>query len=330
MITNKLLALVLSLCTTGGAAAGTAANLAQNIETPKFPTESIVQKQISNPQNCGQPLDFTLNLKNSCDAIAPLNNSNEVKDSNSSVDKNCNTSCSVAGDENTCNLDNQCNTENSCNLETQCNDENSCGTNDCTVPVVDEPKVEAPVVDVPKTETPVKEEPKTEAPKVEAPATTPSTTVPAGVPANPNNKSFKYLDTVEKEILTYVNQERSKAGLKPLAWEENMRPIARYKSNNMLQYNYFEHNTPSLNNAGPMDLATKYFKYNTNGYGENIFYSMGYPEATTTAKYLVDQWMNSPGHRANILNPNWTKMSAGVVFSSQGNYVYATQHFSTK
>jgi len=129
--------------------------------------------------------------------------------------------------------------------------------------------------------------------------------------------------------LTYVNQERSKAGLKPLTWEESMRPIARYKSNNMLQYNYFEHNTPSLNNAGPMDLATKYFKYNTNGYGENIFYSMGYSEATTTAKYLVDQWMSSPGHRANILNANWTKMSAGVVFSSQGNYVYATQHFST-
>jgi len=213
MITNKLLALVLSLCTTGGAAAGTAANLANNIEMPKFPTESIVQKQISNPQNCGQPLDFTLNLKNSCDAIAPLNNLNEVKDSNSSVDKNCNTSCSVVGNENACNLDNQCNNENSCNLETQCNDENSCGANDCTVPVVDEsktevlvseapkaeipvadePKVEAPVVDVPKTETPVKEEPKTEAPKVEAPATAPSATVPAGVPANPNNKSFKYL-----------------------------------------------------------------------------------------------------------------------------------------
>ncbi|MPM33748.1 hypothetical protein SDC9_80326 [bioreactor metagenome] len=153
--------------------------------------------------------------------------------------------------------------------------------------------------------------------------------MPSGVPANPNNKSFVYLDSVEKEILTYVNQERSKAGLNPLTWEENMRPIARYKSNNMLQYNYFEHNTPSLNNASPMDLATKYFKYNSNGYGENIFYSQGYPEGTTTAKYLVDQWMNSPGHRANILNANWTKMSAGVVFSSQGNYAYATQHFST-
>ncbi|MEG1795606.1 MAG: CAP domain-containing protein, partial [Clostridium sp.] len=100
--------------------------------------------------------------------------------------------------------------------------------------------------------------------------------------------------------------------------------------NNMLQHNYFAHNTPSLNNASPMDLATKYFKYNTNSYGENLFYSQGYSESTTTAKYLVDQWMNSPGHRANILNANWTKMSAGVVFSSEGNWAYATQHFSTK
>jgi|GEM_PF-887051 len=330
MITNKLLALVLSLCTAGGVTAGTVANT--NCTVPQGPTNAAVQKQVSSDLNNGQTVKFL-------------------------IDKNGNNTCSIAGDKNTCNLNDQCNNDNSCNTGTQCNDENSCGATDCSVPqgsnctisdvtkpntnsgeessnpaapVVEEPKAEAPVSEVPKVETPVKDEPKTEAPKVEAPATTPSTTVPSGVPANPNNKSFKYLDTVEKEILTYVNQERANAGLKPLAWEENMRPIARYKSNNMLQYNYFEHNTPSLNNAGPMDLAAKYFKYNTNGYGENIFYSMGYPEATTTAKYLVDQWMNSPGHRANILNPNWTKMSAGVVFSSQGNYVYATQHFSTK
>jgi len=286
MITNKLLALTLSLFTAGSAATGAAGTATNKTQVPKFPTQQIVQKQTTNPQNSGQTINSSSNSSNASTVTSPQTETPKTE-----------------------------------------------------VPVKEQPKVEAPVtqqpkVEAPKVEPPVKEEPKaelpkTEAPKVETPATTPSTTVPSGVPANPNNKSFVYLDTVEKEILTYVNQERAKAGLNPLTWEENMRPIARYKSNNMLQYNYFEHNTPSLNNASPMDLATKYFKYNSNGYGENIFYSQGYPEGTTTAKYLVDQWMNSPGHRANILNANWTKMSAGVVFSSQGNYAYATQHFST-
>ncbi|EQB89975.1 uncharacterized protein YkwD [Clostridium punense] len=273
MITNKILALILSLCTIGGATAGTVANNSQFI---KLPLDSIVQKINQGNINNGQIIEI------------PINNQSPT--------------------------DNQTGGQ---------------------APSTEAPKPEAPTNVVtkpeqPKTETPGTVTTKPEAPKPEQPATNPATSTPSGLPANPNNKSFKYLEAVEKEILTYVNQERTKAGLKPLAWEEAMRPIARYKSNNMLQYNYFEHNTPSLNNASPMDLATKYFKYNTNGYGENIFYSMGYPEATTTAKYLVDQWMNSPGHRANILNSNWTKMGAGVVFSSQGNYVYATQHFSTR
>ncbi len=309
MITNKILALILSLCTAGGPATGAvlgnaAGTVANNVELPKFPTTAVVQKQISNPQNGGQTINLPLNLKNSCDSISPIEA--QLPSDNQ-----------VVANEDTV-------------VETP-----KVEIPEVEVPVIENPKTETPVVEepkveAPKVETPVKEEPKTEAPKVETPATTPSTTVPSGVPANPNNKSFKYMEAVEKEILTYVNEERSKAGLNPLTWEEQMRPIARYKSNNMLQYNYFEHNTPSLNNASPMDLATKYFKYNTNSYGENLFYSQGYAESTTTAKYLVDQWMNSPGHRANILNGSWTKMSAGVVFSSQGNWVYATQHFSTK
>jgi uncharacterized protein YkwD len=272
MLTNKILALILSLCTIGGTAVGTVAN--NSGQVVKFPIESIIQKFKPVNPNDGQVIQLPI-------------------------------------------------------------DENKPGEGSTNTqpPATEAPKTEAPKAPTPqppKVETPKAPAPKPEAPKTEVPATTPSTSVPSGVPANPNNKTFKYLDSVEKEILTHVNAERAKAGLKALTWEENMRPIARYKSNNMLQYNYFAHNTPSLNNASPMDLAIKYFKYSTNSYGENLFYSQGYAESTTTAKYLVDQWMNSPGHRANILNANWTKMSAGVVFSSQGNYVYATQHFSTK
>lgn len=312
MITNKLLALLLSLCTAGGATAGAVGNVANNIEIAKSPNQAIIQKMISNPQNGGQTIDFPLNLKNDFTVIAPTN---EDCDDATVVET------PVTNPDTT--------------VETPKTEDPKVEVPVVEVPVIDEPKtqdpvIEVPVIEEPKVETPVKEEPKTEAPKVEEPVTKPVTEVPSGVPANPSNKSFKYMDAVEKEILTYVNAERAKAGLNPLTWEEQMRPIARYKSNNMLQHNYFAHNTPSLNNASPMDLATKYFKYNTNSYGENLFYSQGYAESTTTAKYLVDQWMNSPGHRANILNANWTKMSAGVVFSSEGNWAYATQHFSTK
>jgi len=322
MITNKILALILSLCTAGGPATGSvlgneAGTATNKVEMPKFPTQQIVQKQISNPQNSGQTINLPLNLRNSCDGIAPVqvqlpsDNCVVADEDNSVVETPL-----VANEDTTVEIP-------------------KVEAPKVEVPVIENPKTETPVVEepkveAPKVETPVKEEPETDVPKVETPATAPSTTVPSGVPSNPNNKSFKYMEAVEKDILIYVNQERAKAGLNPLTWEEQMRPIARYKSNNMLQYNYFEHNTPSLNNASPMDLAIKYFKYNTNSYGENLFYSQGYAESTTTAKYLVDQWMNSPGHRANILNGSWTKMSAGVVFSSQGNWVYATQHFSTK
>ncbi|MFC3926716.1 hypothetical protein ACFOSP_20170, partial [Clostridium punense] len=196
MITNKILALILSLCTAGGPATGavlgnTAGTVAKNVELPKFPTTAVVQKQISSPQNGGQTIDLPLNLKNSCDSIVPIqvqlpNEDCVVADEDNSVEET-----PVINDNTT--------------VETP-----KTEVPKVEVPVIDNPKTEAPVIEEPTVETPVKEEPKTEAPKVETPATTPSTTVPSGVPANPNNKSFVYLDTVEKEILTYVNQERTK------------------------------------------------------------------------------------------------------------------------
>lgn len=145
------------------------------------------------------------------------------------------------------------------------------------------------------------------------------------LPSLPQNKAFTYEGELEKQILVYTNKEREKAGLKPLVWEEQMRSIARWKSNAMLQLDYFEHENPNLNGASSYELATKYFGYNTNGYGENLYFSQGIDE---TAEGIVNAWMDSPGHRANILNPKWTKMAAGVVKS--GDVYYATQHFSSK
>jgi len=176
MITNKLVALVLSLCTvTGGAAAGAVANTDGN--TSKLPTQSIVQKQADN----GQAVSFPLNFKNSCENIAPTGV--KIPQGNSGCALNPGSGSNV-----------QSPTDNSGKV--------------VETPKTETPKVEVPKTETPKVEVPTKEQPKTEAPKVEQPGGTPSATTPSGVPANPNNKSFKYLDTVEKEILTYVNHER--------------------------------------------------------------------------------------------------------------------------
>ncbi|MEG1794902.1 MAG: hypothetical protein RR262_00215, partial [Clostridium sp.] len=163
MITNKLLALLLSLCTAGGATAGAVGNVANNIEIAKSPNQAIIQKMISNPQNGGQTIDFPLNLKNDFTVIAPTN-------------ENCDDATVVEVPV----------TNPDTTVETPKTEDPKVEVPVVEVPVIDEPKtqdpvIEVPVIEEPKVEVPVKEEPKTEAPKVETPATTPSTSVPSGV-----------------------------------------------------------------------------------------------------------------------------------------------------
>jgi len=118
----------------------------------------------------------------------------------------------------------------------------------------------------------------------------------------------------EQEVIRLVNVERTKAGLKALTEDWELSRVARYKSQDMHDLRYFSHTSPTY--GSPFDMMKAFgIRYRTAG--ENI--AMGY----RTPAAVVQGWMNSPGHRANILNASYTKIGVGYVAS--GNYW--TQHF---
>lgn len=113
----------------------------------------------------------------------------------------------------------------------------------------------------------------------------------------------------ESEVLRLVNVERAKNGLKPLTMNWELSRVARYKSQDMHDKGYFSHTSPTY--GSPFDMMTKFgISYRTAG--ENI--AMGY----STPQAVVTGWMNSPGHRANILKSSFTQIGVGYVAS--GNY----------
>ncbi|OIK14776.1 CAP domain-containing protein [Bacillus sp. MUM 13] len=137
----------------------------------------------------------------------------------------------------------------------------------------------------------------------------------AAKPASSSDSSS--LSQYEKEVVDLTNAERTKQGLKPLAVDTELSKTARLKSQDMKDKNYFDHNSPTY--GSPFDMMKKFgisYKYA----GENI--AMGQP----TPKEVVTAWMNSEGHRANILNANFTHIGVGYVAS--GNYW--TQQFIGK
>ena len=114
---------------------------------------------------------------------------------------------------------------------------------------------------------------------------------------------------MEDEVLVLVNKERAKNGLKALTMDENVRKVARIKSSDMSTKNYFSHTSPTY--GSPFDML-KSFGISYKSAGENI--AQGY----TTAEAVVNGWMNSSGHRANILNASYTKI--GIGYEANGNY----------
>ncbi len=121
----------------------------------------------------------------------------------------------------------------------------------------------------------------------------------------------------QKKVLELVNVERSKNGLKPLTMNANLSKTATLKSQDMAKLNYFSHTSPTY--GSPFDMMKKYgISYRTAG--ENI--AMG----QTTPEQVMQGWMNSPGHRANILNSSFTQLGVGVAKNSNGQ-LYWTQQF---
>ena len=113
----------------------------------------------------------------------------------------------------------------------------------------------------------------------------------------------------ENEVIRLVNEIRQQNGLKALTANWELSRVARYKSQDMLDNQYFAHNSPIYGTPFQMIKA---FGISYRTAGENIAY--GY----TTPQAVVNGWMNSSGHRANILNASYTQIGVGYVV--KGNY----------
>lgn len=113
----------------------------------------------------------------------------------------------------------------------------------------------------------------------------------------------------ENEVIRLVNAERSKNGLSPLTANWELSRVARYKSQDMADNRYFSHTSPTY--GTPFQMM-KSFGLSFRTAGENIAYGQRTPQA------VVNAWMNSSGHRANILSSSYTQIGVGYVAS--GNY----------
>lgn len=118
--------------------------------------------------------------------------------------------------------------------------------------------------------------------------------------------------TYAQQILTLVNNERAKEGLSPLTLSSEVSRVAQAKAEDMKNNNYFSHTSPTY--GSPFDMLKKFgVSYRTAG--ENIAKGQKTPQA------VVSAWMNSPGHRANIMNKNFTKLGVGYTGGSSPYWV---------
>ncbi len=121
----------------------------------------------------------------------------------------------------------------------------------------------------------------------------------------------------EQEVIRLVNVERTKQGLKELKYDWELARVARYKSEDMRDNNYFSHNSPVY--GSPFDMM-KNFGINYKAAGENI------AKGQSTPEQVVKAWMNSSGHRANILSTKFTHIGVGY---AKNGHIW-TQQFISK
>lgn len=117
------------------------------------------------------------------------------------------------------------------------------------------------------------------------------------------------VEAYEAEVIRLVNEIRVQYGLQPLKTNWELSRVARYKSQDMVDNHYFSHTSPTY--GSPFQMM-KAFGLSYRTAGENIAYGQRTPQE------VVNAWMNSSGHRANILNSSYTQIGVGYV--ANGNY----------
>ena len=136
---------------------------------------------------------------------------------------------------------------------------------------------------------------------------------------------IEYLKDVEYQVFELTNEVRQEHHLMPLTQDFTLIDIARAHSDDMLERQYFSHVSPDGQSF--KDRVVPAYSRSLARAGENIWGGHGYDysDSNLIARVIVDSWMASPGHRANILNPDFNYLGVGV--SVMGKEIRATQNF---
>lgn len=133
---------------------------------------------------------------------------------------------------------------------------------------------------------------------------TPAQEAPKQEQAKTAQPAADSVSAFEQEVAKLVNQERAKAGLKALQLDSELSKVARAKSQDMKDKGYFSHQSPTY--GSPFDMMKK-FGITYKAAGENI------AKGQKTPAEVMDAWMNSDGHRKNILSADFTHIGVGYV-----------------
>ncbi len=179
----------------------------------------------------------------------------------------------------------------------------------CDIPGVETPEEDAPKPDAPETELPDVDIPENNIPETDLP----DNNTPDNNPGNGSTEESTPETTPDsehaflKQVVDLVNAERAKEGLSPLSINQNVQAAAMVRAKECEQL--FSHTRP---NGSSFATALKEQNVSYRSAGENIAWGQHSPQEVMKA------WMNSPGHRANIMNPNFTTIGVGYYENVNG------------
>ena len=130
--------------------------------------------------------------------------------------------------------------------------------------------------------------------------------------SNSNSNTNTTMTADEKEVFDLINKQRTQNGLSALKLDTETLRVARIKAQDMVDNNYFSHNSPTY--GTPFQMLNS-FKISYKTAGENI-------AGNSNNSAAVTAWMNSSGHKANILNSSFNYTGIGVVKGSKYGKIY--------
>lgn len=128
----------------------------------------------------------------------------------------------------------------------------------------------------------------------------------------------------EQSAFALINQKRAEQGSRPLIWNAELAAVARLHSQNMAEFKFFSH--CGLDNKLVSDRADASGLGRWRSIGENIAFNRGFLDPVVKT---VELWLDSPTHKRNMLDANWTESAVGVAKAQDGSY-YFTQVFMVR